>query len=326
MLLLRSAVWCGWQGPLAWMLVVQISWFVWWLPVFPMAPSVAYKYLLCIPVGHYKIKNFAGMHCVVLNCKWFAISISLFCSLLPLSIILSLIPFSWNFFFTYGTEYIVCIDYAGHIPFSPWFIMICHMFPMTCIMGAVVLSVTRWYPQQLFVFMGSIFQRSHLWQLALGTKASCLGDRAIVMGHCCYNYRSYRSNYNGTSFRLQLQIKGWTHVVVNFLPILLMSFSHILVTSGTWNPALMILRRYFYALCMQSAYRQQKSREEIYVVHLAIPPLPFETHICIVLLLLRSSGQSLRRFPVFFLSKPGGLWNLDHTVVQPGNGYLDTFI
>jgi hypothetical protein len=42
-------------------------------------------------------------------------------------------------------------------------------------------------------------------------------------------------------------------------------------------------------------------------VHLAIPPLPFKTHICIVLLLLRSSGQSLRRFPVFFLSKPGGL-------------------
>jgi hypothetical protein len=27
------------------------------------------KYLLCIPVGHYKIKNFGGMHCVVLKCK-----------------------------------------------------------------------------------------------------------------------------------------------------------------------------------------------------------------------------------------------------------------
>jgi hypothetical protein len=60
--------------------------------------------------------------------------------------------------------------------------------------------------------------------------------------------------------------------------------------------------------------------------HLAIPPLPFERHICIVLLLLRSSGQSPRRFPVFFSSKPGSLWNLDHTVVQPGNGYLDTFM
>jgi hypothetical protein len=35
--------------------------------------------------------------------------------------------------------------------------------------------------------------------------------------------------------------------------------------------------------------------------------------------------SSLRRFSVFILSKPGGLWNLDHTVVQPGNGYLDTF-
>lgn len=92
------------------------------------------------------------------------------------------------------------------------------MFPMNCIMGAVVLSVTRWYPQQLFVFMGSIFQRSHLWQLTLRTKASCLGDGTIVMGHCCCKYRSYRSIYSGTSFHFQLQIKGWTHVVSIFHP------------------------------------------------------------------------------------------------------------
>jgi hypothetical protein len=50
---------------------------------------------------------------------------------------------------------------------------------------------------------------------------------------------------------------------------------------------------------MQSAYRPQKGAEEIYVVHLAIRPLPFETHICIVLLLLKSSGQSLRRSQFF---------------------------
>jgi hypothetical protein len=125
------------------------------------------KYLLCIPVGNYKIENFGGMHCVVRKCKWVAISISLFCSLLILSIISSLIPFSWNFIFTYGTEYIVCWSYTT-------LTMIRCMFPMTCIMGAVVLSVTRWYPQQLFVLMGSIFQRSNLWQLALSLEPAVL--------------------------------------------------------------------------------------------------------------------------------------------------------
>jgi hypothetical protein len=40
------------------------------------------------------------------------------------------------------------------------------------IMGAVVvLSVTRWCAQQLFVFLGGSLQKFHLWQLALSTKA-----------------------------------------------------------------------------------------------------------------------------------------------------------
>ncbi len=204
--------------------------------------------------------------------------------------------------------------------------MIRCMFPMTHILGAVVLTVTSWYPQQLFVFMGSIFQRSHLWQLALSTKASCLGDRTIVIGHCCCNCRSYRSSYNGKSFHFQLQIKGWTHVVVKFSPIFLMSFSHILVTWGTWKSSFddssEIVLCPLDAKCLQAAKRRRRNL-------CCAPSYPSITiwnthlHCSSPLEILWSITKEI---PVFFLSKPGGLWNLHHTVVEPGTEYLDSFM
>jgi hypothetical protein len=123
------------------------------------------KYVLCIPAGHYEIKNLVA--CIVLCSS---------ASKLPFLLVylvalnpqpLGLILFRW---FLFTGAWVCCLHvYAAHIWLSPWFVA---CLQCSHIMGAVVvLSVTRWYAQQLFVFLGGSLQKFHLWQLALSTKA-----------------------------------------------------------------------------------------------------------------------------------------------------------